>query len=104
MWLRSNRRVEVLASGAPIGGLAKGGNWWTTNCATGSATYWAPGGCPDALADVMEVVAPVVAERDQLRAVVEYSEAQRARQRQMIEGLQETERRLRQTLRDIRGR
>lgn len=62
-------------------------------------------GCPGTAADaVMEVIAPVLAERDQYRAVAQFAEAQRAHQRKTIEELQDTQRRLRQTLRDIRGR
>lgn len=58
--------------------------------------------CPDTAAKaVMELIAPILAERDQFRAVADFAEAQRAHQRQRLEELRENDRHLRQTLREI---
>lgn len=58
-------------------------------------------GCPDIATDaVLEVIAPVVVERDQLRALVEYADAIGAHQQRTIEELREENRRLREALDD----
>lgn len=58
--------------------------------------------CADTATEaVMELIAPILAERDQFRAVADFSETQRIHQRQRLEELRDNERQLRQALREI---